>query len=108
MLALFDRVFDRARMQDRSQLMAAVLWPMRVLGVNALAAFLLSGFLAKTLFLLPAPDGTDRSLATWTYKAIFATDGSTPLSSLMFAGAFCVLSFLPLWALWKKKIIVKV
>ncbi|POF62040.1 hypothetical protein CFR73_06995 [Novacetimonas maltaceti] len=104
-LALFHLAFDTRRVQDRSAMMGRILLVLRILGMNALVAFLFSGFLAKTLMLLPAPGGG--SLSDWLYHLACHGAASGMFTSLLFALAFCAACFVPVWGLWRRHMIVR-
>lgn len=106
-LALFHFVFDMARVQDRSAVMGRILLVLRIFGMNALVAFLFSGFLAKTLMMLPAPGAGAASLSDWLYRVVCHGAGSGMFTSLVFALGFCAACFVPVWGLWRRHMIVR-
>mgnify|MGYP003365449340 CR=1 FL=1 len=71
-------------------------------------AFLFSGFVAKTLLLLPAPSSDSISLQAWLYYFFRAGYPSTNVTSLLFSSVFLLVIFLPLYGLYRKNIIIKV
>lgn len=85
-------------------------YPFVVLGTNAIALFVLSGLLAKTLALIkvPAADGASRSLKTVIYQSWFVPFASPINASLAFAAANLVLLYGVLWVMYKRGIFLKV
>ena len=93
-------------------------WPFVVFGVNALAVFVLSGFVEKLFGLIKEsvvePDGTVKyvALGTYYYERFFASffdSWAGPLNaSLAFAIAFVLLMFWPMYVLYRKRIFIKV
>ncbi|HEV2861969.1 MAG TPA: heparan-alpha-glucosaminide N-acetyltransferase domain-containing protein [Pyrinomonadaceae bacterium] len=84
--------------------------PFVVFGTNALAAFFLSGVVARLLGLikLVGPDGKDVSLQGVVYKNLFASWAAPKNASLAYAVCF-VLVMLGLMAiLYRKRIFIKV
>ena len=111
LLALFYWLFDALRLQERSRIAKAMLWPLLVYGSNAIAAFVISELIILTLIAwkLPPTTGNRRQTAwTWLYTHLFATHGSTENTSLIFALAYVVVCFLPNWLLWRRKIFLRV
>lgn len=108
MLAAFDWAFDIRRVQDGSRVASRTLLFLRVFGTNAIVAFLLNGFVVKTLMLFPAPSGTDRSAYAWLYARFFAVRIPSPdLASFLFALAFTVAMALPLAVLYRRNIVIR-
>lgn len=85
--------------------------PFVVYGVNALTVFVLSGILAKTLFLIkvqdPSGEGTT-SLQAWIFQSVFLPLASPINASLLYAITWIVMWFLILWWMYRRNIIVKV
>lgn len=105
LLAAFDALFDLRRAQETSRPAARALAFMRVFGINAIAAFLLSGFAVKTLMALPAPGG--RSLYAWLGAAFAHLPIPAEAASFLFSVAALAAIFLPLAALCRRNIILK-
>lgn len=88
-----------------------VTWPWLVFGSNAIVAYVVAAILEKTLFLIhvsgTTPDGKPLTGWGWVYWHLFASHGSTEMTSAMFAFAFVLVCFIPSWILWRKKIMVK-
>ncbi len=113
-LALCYWLVDILRLQHRSHLGRAALWPWLVFGTNAITAYAVSEVFEKVAVLIrihdsssPDPGRTINSWA-WTYRHIFARGHSTPNTSLAFALSFVALCFLPNLLLWRKRIFLKV
>lgn len=103
---LLDR---RPREEWRRELRWAS-WPWLVFGSNAIAAFVFSIVVVKTMlyFKIADSDGDRHSLWSLTYENVFARHGSTAWTSLAFAVSFVALCFLPNWWLWRKKMFLRV
>lgn len=84
--------------------------PFVIYGMNAIAAFVLSGLVAKLLYLIKfaGPDGKEITLKTWIYQGFFVPYFSPLNASLMFAIAFNLLMFFVAWVMWKKRWFLKV
>ena len=54
------------------------------------------------------PNGQPVTAWYWTYHNLFAFNGSTNVTSLVFALAFVAVCFIPNWLLWRKKIFLRV
>ncbi|MBB2160260.1 acyltransferase family protein [Gluconacetobacter sacchari] len=108
MLAAFDWAFDIRRVQDDSRIASHALLVLRVFGTNAIVAFLLSGFVVKTMMVLPAPADTEHSVYTWLYTRFFAFWIPSPdLASFLFAVAFTAVMALPLAVLYRRNIVIR-
>jgi predicted acyltransferase len=108
-LALFYWLVDMLRVQDKSRIAKAALWPWLVFGSNAIAAFVFSEFFVETMLWIKVPnDGKTITAWNWIYLHIFSHGHSTELTSVTFALAFVVLCFLPNWFLWHKRIFLKI
>lgn len=84
--------------------------PFVAYGRNALAVFVASGLLAKTLFLTPVArtDGSSTSLYGWIYETVFLPLASPVNASLAFALSFVVLWWAVAWGLDRKRVYVKI
>lgn len=84
--------------------------PAIIYGMNAIAVFVLSGVVARFLGLIKVsrPDGTTTSLKNFLFENFYLTVASPINASLLFAITFIVVMYLFVWALWKKKIFIKV
>jgi predicted acyltransferase len=85
-------------------------YPFVVLGTNAIALFVLSGLIAKTLAYVTfaQADGTTRSLKALIYQGAFVPLASPVNASLLFAVANLVVLYGVLWAMYKRGIFLKV
>ncbi|HUY94201.1 MAG TPA: heparan-alpha-glucosaminide N-acetyltransferase domain-containing protein [Terracidiphilus sp.] len=85
-------------------------WPWLVFGSNAIVAYMISELLASTLWTVPAgtvhghPEPLSGFLALHTVRHI-ANPG---WSAFAWSVSFTTVCFLPVWALWRKKIFVKI
>ena len=84
--------------------------PLIVLGTNALALFVLSALLVKTLILIkvPAPGGARVSLYAWIYQHVFAPLAAPKNASLMFAIAALLLLYAALELLYRRRWFLRV
>jgi predicted acyltransferase len=89
-------------------------FPFVVFGVNAIAVFVLSGLVARLMGLIKEgvahPDGTTSyvSLQSYYYEKFFASWASPFNASLLYAIAFILLMYIPMYILYRKKIFIKV
>jgi len=88
-------------------------YPWLVFGSNAIAAFCVSEFLVINMIWIKipnsiGPNGQPVTAWYWTYHNLFAFNGSTNVTSLVFALAFVAVCFIPNWLLWRKRIFLKV
>jgi predicted acyltransferase len=110
-LALLYWLLDVRQAQTRSKLVAALIWPWRVFGSNAIAAYTVSVVFIKALIDIHVgtqPNGRPLTALAWVYRNLFARNGSTEITSHGFALAFTILCFLPIWFLWRRRIFLKV
>lgn len=113
-LALCFWLVDILRLQHRSRVGRALLWPWLVFGSNAITAFAVSIVLVKTFALIKVhdswnPDPTrTMSVSGWIYRHLFSRGVSTDNTSLAFALAFVAICFLPNLFLWHRRIFLKV
>lgn len=84
-------------------------FPFRVYGMNAITVYVLSGVIARLLYLvkLPSTDGP-ASLKTWLMDHLFEPWLSPFNASLAFALCFVFLSYIAMYILYKKHIFIKV
>lgn len=84
--------------------------PFIIFGVNALALFVFSGLLTKTLALIKVSgsDGKTVSLYTWIYQNVFLPFAAPVNASLMFAVSYILLWLFLMWLLYRKRIFIKV
>jgi predicted acyltransferase len=110
-LALFYWLIDIERIQDRSRIAKAALWPWLVFGSNAIAAFVLSELFVETMLWIKVHDAaTGKTITSWNwlYVHLFSHGNSTEVTSVAFALAFVILCFLPNWLLWRKRLFLKI
>ncbi|MGV3503609.1 MAG: acyltransferase family protein [Adhaeribacter sp.] len=84
--------------------------PFLAFGMNAIGAFILSGLLPKifNLIQVSGPGGESMGLRQY-FQQTFLVPYFSPLNaSLLGAIAFLLLCFLPIWILYKRRIILKV
>lgn len=86
--------------------MARLAHPLVVFGMNALFLFALSGLVAKLLGFIKV--GAGQSLKAALYAPIQALDLAPVNASLLFALLFVAAMYVVAWALWRKKIFIKV
>jgi predicted acyltransferase len=84
--------------------------PFLFFGMNAIAAYVLSELLSKTIRTLRVlqGDGTRTRLKTYIFDTIFAPLASGKRASLIFAVSFVFLMFLAVWGMWRKRWFLKV
>jgi len=108
-LALAYWVVDILRLQEKSPIARAALWPWFVFGSNAIVVYAVSDFLVEIAdWIKLEVAGKPTNLWAWIYTHWFARGGSTDNTSLAFAIFFVILCFLPNWLLWRKRIFVKI
>ncbi len=84
-------------------------FPFRVYGMNAITVYVLSGVVARLLYLIKLPSGDELvSLKTWLMDHLFLTWLSPINASLAFALCFVFLSYIAMYYLYKKHIFIKV
>jgi predicted acyltransferase len=88
-------------------------FPWLVFGSNAIAAFCVSEFIVINMIWIKipnsiGPNGKPVTAWFWIYHNLFASNGSTKITSLVFAIAFVAVCFIPNWLLWRKRIFLKV
>ncbi|CAN5757229.1 DUF5009 domain-containing protein [soil metagenome] len=84
--------------------------PFVIFGVNALALFVGSGLMAKTLGLIKISDteGKSVSLQSWIFKTFFLSVAEPINASLMFAICFILFWLFLMWLLYRKRIYIKI
>lgn len=85
-------------------------FPFVLFGVNAIAAFFLSGILARILVLVTwsGPGGEAVTLKGWLHQTLFASWLPPHAASLAFAISFVLLWMGVMWAFWRRKVFIKV
>jgi predicted acyltransferase len=100
---------DMRRIQDKSSVARAALWPWLVLGSNAIAVYVISDFLVEILLWIRVPnDGKVITAWNWAYLHGFSHGHSTKITSVAFAIAFVAVCFIPNWLLWRNRIFIKI
>jgi predicted acyltransferase len=108
-LSLAYWLVDMRRIQDKSSVARAALWPWLVLGSNAIAVYVISDFLVEILLWIRVPNnGKVITAWNWAYLHGFAHGHSTKITSVAFAIAFVAVCFIPNWLLWHKRIFIKI
>jgi len=108
-LALFYWLVDMQRIQDKSRIAKAALWPWLVFGSNAITAFVVSELFVETMGWIKFQDaGRTVSSWNWLYVHGFSHGNSTEATSVAFALAFVIVCFIPNWLLWRKRIFLKI
>lgn len=80
----------------------------RVFGSNALFAFLLSGVIVKTLWLIKWKVGeVTYTPLSWLYQEVYSSFASANLASLFSALTMVLICWLCTWPLYRKKIFIK-
>jgi predicted acyltransferase len=84
--------------------------PFIIYGMNAIAAYVLSGLVATLLYLITwtATNGQVVSLKGWIYDRFFVPSFSPVNASLLFAIAFDLAIFAVAWMMWKRDWFIKV
>jgi predicted acyltransferase len=84
--------------------------PFVVLGVNAIALFVLAGASAKTLLLVKVADAGGRqvSLYNYIYRTWYEPLAAPKNASLLFALTYLAALYLVLWVMYRRRIFLKV
>jgi predicted acyltransferase len=110
-LALFYWLMDMLRLQEKSRIAKAALWPWLVFGSNAITAFVISELIVETMIWIRVHDAaTGKTITSWNwiYVHLFSHGNSTEVTSVAFALAFVAVCFIPNWLLWRKRIFLKI
>jgi predicted acyltransferase len=108
-LTLTYTLVDMWRIQDKSRVARAALWPWLVFGSNAIVVYAISDFLVEILVSIKVPnDGKTITAWNWIYLHGFSHGRSTEITSVVFAIIFVLVCFLPNWLLWRKRIFIKI
>jgi predicted acyltransferase len=81
-----------------------------IFGVNAIAAYVLSELLAAlitTVSLHSAKYGVI-TLQGWTYRVLFAPFARSMNASLIYAAVYVLICWIPMWILYRKRILLKI
>lgn len=84
--------------------------PFVVFGVNALALFIFSGFMARMLGIakVTAADGKDISLQQWIFNSFFLSGAAPMNAALAYAVCFILFWYFLMWLLYRRLIFIKV
>lgn len=84
-------------------------WAFKVFGVNALAVYVLHVFVLKlqAIIIIPKADGTSQNLRLFLTERLFGW-ATLPNASLLYALSGVLFWFLVMWALYRKKIFIRV
>lgn len=84
--------------------------PFVIFGVNALALFVFSGLLAKTLGLIKVTgaEGREVSLQRWIFESVFLPFAEPVNASLLYALTYILFWLFLMWLLYRKRIFIKV
>jgi len=86
-----------------------VLWPWLVFGSNAIAAYIISELLGSTLSLVRFTfDGHRDDALSFFYMHVFAPISDPGWRAFAYSLSYTAVCFLPVWALYRRKIFVKV
>ena len=112
-LSICYGLIDYLRLERRSKVFRALLWPWLVFGSNAITAYAVSELLIEAggLFRIHDSSASDSRPATlwgWIYNHFIAQGHSTNNTSLVFALCYVMLCFLPNLLLWRKRVFLKV
>jgi predicted acyltransferase len=75
-----------------------------IFGANAIAAYVLGDLLALVFYQLPVNGSTPNEIAV---RQMIAAGLPPNLASVLYAGLFVTIVFIPVWLLYKKKIFIK-
>ncbi|WP_075354283.1 acyltransferase family protein [Desulfovibrio sp. DV] len=83
--------------------------PFVIMGVNPLAIYVVAEFVSATLYWIKIPDGRPGGihLQAYLFKALFAGWTYSYLASLSWSALFLLVMFLGAWALYARRIVVK-
>ncbi len=83
--------------------------PFVVFGTNAIAAYALADLISATLFNVHVHMGNRLvSLQEYLYRALFGAISPKELGSLLYAVLFVCLCWLPIYAMYRKRIFLRV
>ncbi|MGA2753729.1 MAG: heparan-alpha-glucosaminide N-acetyltransferase domain-containing protein [Terracidiphilus sp.] len=87
----------------------ALAWPWLVFGSNAIVAYMISELLGTALELLRFSVGGRRTdVLSFVYACVFAPIGNSGWRAFAYSVSYAAVCFLPVWALYRKRIFVKV
>lgn len=84
--------------------------PFLIFGMNAITAYMFSMLLIIALRTIdwPFSYGPEMKIRRMCYELILAEVGRPRMASLLFAVAFVLVTFLPMWFMWRKRWFLKV
>jgi predicted acyltransferase len=85
--------------------------PLVIFGRNAIAAYLFSELLSKTIRVVEVArggDGRKSTLKRYLFDTVYAPLASGKRASLLFAVSFVCLTFLVVWTMWRKRWFLRV
>jgi predicted acyltransferase len=83
--------------------------PFVIYGMNAIAIYTLSGLIEKSIvtWAVPTAEGS-RLIKTWIFQTLFAPLASPMTASLLYAVTYVLFTFLIAWALYRRRIFIKI
>ncbi len=86
-----------------------ILWPWLVFGSNAIVAYIISELLGTAISLVRfTSDGHRDDALSFVYMHVFYPIGDPGWRALAFSISYTAVCFLPVWALYRRKVFVKV
>ncbi len=102
-------IYDVRQQQKTSHLVRVLSWPCLVFGSNAITAYVISSLWGKLFgFIQIHEAGHIISPLGWINKHGFEHWGASANTSLAYAICYVILCFLPVWALWRRGIFLRV
>jgi predicted acyltransferase len=87
----------------------ALAWPWIVFGSNAIVAYMISELLGEAISLIPVTSSGRRTdPLAFVYAHVFVHIADPGWRALAYSVSYTILCFLPVWALYRRKIFVKV
>ncbi len=108
LFALFYRALDQLGW-GRQGLSKRLVWPWLVFGTNAIAAYMISELLGTALEMIQFTSGSQHVDALhYLYVHFFMHVGDPGWRALLYSVAYTAVCFVPVWALYRKKIFIKI
>jgi predicted acyltransferase len=117
-LALFGILFWLVEMRGwgrshtkgaRGTITRALMWPWMVLGLNAIAAYMVSELLLGLLDVFAFSSGGHRmNLLSWVRLNVFGLIPNPGWASFAYSFSYMAVCFIPMWILYRKRIFLKV
>lgn len=110
-LLLFALVYGAAEWRGwgKSGWSKGLAWPWLVFGSNAIVAYMISELLGTAIELFRFTSGRHRTDAlSYIYEHVFSPIGDPGWRAFAFSASYAAVCFLPVWALYRRKIFVKV